>query len=364
MGLKERLSPSDRMWQGAQSPQGFTELCPPGPVLRKVQSEAACRACETSDKREEASSESLCGHHLLSQTDARRPAGDVVGQNLHGHPGCIGCEATRWQVVQSHTVLQVAYGVLDLGVSAVIGFQLESVALSVGDEAVIAVAGKQRQLGTGRGPDPADDQSRRRCVRLTSEGSVGRLGNVGCTLHPVGYGRPVRLGYVLYEIAQAPMLSDGDGEAYIVVAAYADDVASIEAAVSPYRERSRGSCLACLAQRLTQEVGCAPDGVGSALAQSCHQHVSCSCGDGQQRVIAPLTGVVVMANSLLCQSVGLADGGVQVDRQGRVTGSCPCVPGTRQQLPAHPIEIELSRTWLLLCSDNVRLSVQRFCPFV
>ena len=49
-------------------------------------------------------------------------------------------------MVQSHAVLQVADGVLDLGVAAMVGLQIQGVALPVGDESVIAVGGKQRQL--------------------------------------------------------------------------------------------------------------------------------------------------------------------------------------------------------------------------
>ena len=37
-------------------------------------------------------------------------------------------------------------GVLDLGVAAMVGLEIQSVALAVGDEGVIAVAGKQSQL--------------------------------------------------------------------------------------------------------------------------------------------------------------------------------------------------------------------------
>ena len=221
-------------------------------------------------------------------------------------------------MVQSHTVLQVADGVLDLGVSAMVGLQFQGVALSVRDEGVIAVAGKQGQLGAGR---------------------VSGLGNVGGALHPVGYGRPVRLWYGLYEIAQTPVLADGDGEADIVAAADGDDVVGVEAAVGPHGELSRGSGVAYPAQRLTQEVCGAPGGVGPPRSQPRHQHVSGSRGNGQQRMIASLAGVVVMARSLLAQSVGLADGGVQVDRQRRVSGSCPGVPGTRQQFPAHPVQL-------------------------
>ena len=304
-----------------------------------MQSEAAGRACEPSGQGEEASSEGLGGGGSFFQTDARAPAGQVVSQYLHGHPGSVGCEATRRQMVQSHTVLQVADGVLDLGVSAVIGLQLEGIALSVGDETVIAVAGKQRQLRTGRGSDPSDDQSHRCSVGLTPKGSIGCLSNVGCAFHPVGYGRPVCLWYRLYEIAQTPVLADGDGEADIVAAADGDDVVGVEAAVGPHGERSCGSGVAHPAQRLTQEVRRAPGGVGTARSQPCQQHVSCSGDNGQQRVIAPLAGVVVMARSLLCQSVGLADGGVQINGQRPVSRTYPGIPGSRQQFPAHTVQL-------------------------
>ena len=181
MRLAYRLpaSPSDRGWQGAQSRQSSAEQVPPGPALREMQSETARRACKPSDQGEEASSEGPGGHHLLPQTDAGGPAGQVVSHHLHGHPGGVGGKAARGQMVQSHTVLQVADGVLDLGVSAVVSFQFQGVALSVRDEGMIAVAGKQGQLGTGRGPDPSDDEAHRCGVRLTPEGRVSGFGNGG-----------------------------------------------------------------------------------------------------------------------------------------------------------------------------------------
>ena len=43
--------------------------------------------------------------------------------------------------------------------------------------------------------------------------------------------------------------------------------------------------------------------------------------------------------SLLGQSVGLADGGVQVNGQGPVAGSRPGRPGLGQQLAAHPVQL-------------------------
>ena len=104
------------------------------------------------------------------------------------------------------------------------------------------------------------------------------------------------------------MLSDGDGEADTLVATHGDDVTAVEAAVGPHGELTFTPGVAHTAHRLTQEVGCAPTGVGSTLAQPRHQHLSCSRSHGHQRLIAPLAAVVVAARSLLGQPVGLADG--------------------------------------------------------
>ncbi len=113
----------------------------------------------------------------------------------------------------------------------------------------------------------------------------------------------------------------------------------IEAAVGPHGELSPGPGVAHPPHRLPQEVGGAPGGVGPALAQPGHQHVAGAGGDGQQRVIAPLAGVAVVAGTLLGQAVGLADGGIEVDGQGRIAGSRPSGPGPGQQLAAHPVQL-------------------------
>ena len=82
---------------------------------------------------------------------------------------------------------------LHLGVAAMVGFQFQCAPLPVGDEAVIAVAGEEGQLGTGRGPHPPDDEPHRRGVGLGSgKRCIGGLGHIGPALHPVGDGRPVR----------------------------------------------------------------------------------------------------------------------------------------------------------------------------
>ena len=97
------------------------------------------------------------------------------------------------------------------------------------------------------------------------------------------------------------MLADGDGEADIHCAADGDQGVGIEAAVGPHREWSGGSSMAHPTHRLTQEVGGAPSGVGPALAQPRHQHVAGAGGDGQQRVIAPLAGVAMVAGPSLAR---------------------------------------------------------------
>ena len=57
-------------------------------------------------------------------------------------------------MVEPHAVLQVADGVLDLGVAAVVGLQFQGLPVPVGDEGVIAVVGEERQLGATLCPCP------------------------------------------------------------------------------------------------------------------------------------------------------------------------------------------------------------------
>ncbi len=74
-------------------------------------------------------------------------------------------------MVEPKTVLQVADGILYPSVAAMTGLEIEGVAVPVGDESVIAVTGKQRQLGAGGGLDPPDDEPHRYSGGLTPEGS-------------------------------------------------------------------------------------------------------------------------------------------------------------------------------------------------
>ena len=243
---------------------------------------------------EESPPQSLGGHHLLAQTDARRPARQVVSHNLYRQPGGVGGvggETAGREMVETHAVLEVADGILDLGVAAMVGLEIQGVAIPVGDEGVIAVGGQQGQLRAGRGLHPPDDEPHRCGAGLALEGGVAGLRHVGGAVHPVGDRRPVRLRYGLDEVPQAGVLPNGDGETDIQLAADRDDGVGVEAAVGPHREWSFGPGVAHPSYSFTQEVGGAASGVGAALAQPGHQHVAGAGGDGQQRVIAPLAGV-------------------------------------------------------------------------
>ena len=60
-----------------------------------------------------------------------------------GHPGGVGGEVARGEVIEPDFVLEVADGVLDLGVAAMVGLEVQGMAVPVRDAGVIAVVGKQ-----------------------------------------------------------------------------------------------------------------------------------------------------------------------------------------------------------------------------
>ena len=86
----------------------------------------------------------------------------------------IGGKTARGQVVEAHAVLEVANGILDLGVAAMVGLQCQGCPVPFGDAGVMAVSGEEGQLGTGRGLHPPDDEPHRRGVGLTLERGAGR----------------------------------------------------------------------------------------------------------------------------------------------------------------------------------------------
>ena len=71
-----------------------------------MQSEAARRAGEPSGEGEEASSEGLGGCYRFAQADARYPASQVMGDDLHGQPGAVGGEAARLRDRRSLGILE------------------------------------------------------------------------------------------------------------------------------------------------------------------------------------------------------------------------------------------------------------------
>ena len=125
---------------------GHDELGFLGLALRKMQSEAARWSGEPAGEREEPSPKGLGGYQLLTQTDAHCPAGQVMRHHLDGQPGGVGGETARGQVVQPDAVLEVADGILDLGVAAMVGLQFQGFPVSVGDETVIAVVDEEGAL--------------------------------------------------------------------------------------------------------------------------------------------------------------------------------------------------------------------------
>ena len=122
-----------------QPGEGAAELLLPRPVLGKMQGQPACRAGEPPGQGEEPPPEGLGGHDPFTQAEPRRPAGQVMRHHLVGEPGGVGGEAARGEMVQPYAVLQVSDGILDLGVAAMVGLQLQGILVPVGDEAVIAV---------------------------------------------------------------------------------------------------------------------------------------------------------------------------------------------------------------------------------
>ena len=111
--------------------RGATELGFPRPALWQMQCEAAGRAGEPSGQGEEPTPEGLGGHDLLTQTDARCPASEVVGHHLHRQPSPVGSESAGRQVVQPDAVLEVSDGVLNLGVAAMVSLQFERLLIPV-----------------------------------------------------------------------------------------------------------------------------------------------------------------------------------------------------------------------------------------
>ena len=192
--------------------------------------------------------------------------------------------------------------------------------IAVGDEGVIAVSGEEGELGTGRRLHPPDNRAapaRRPAWSGTGCKSISAT-SAAHRLMPVGNGSPVLLWYRLDQVPQAGALADGDREADIHFPAGGNDSVERRSRCRPAcSELSPGPAVAHPPHRSHAGSGrrhgrCWP----RALAQPGHQHLAGAGGNGQQPVIAAGAGIAVVARSLLGQSIGLADGRVQVDWSG------------------------------------------------
>ena len=87
------------------------------------------------------------------------PADQIVSMTCTASQACfgklrIGRKPPRGEVVQAQAVLEVPNGTVDPTVAAVAGLRFQRVPLPVGDEALIAIVGEERQLGAGGGLHP------------------------------------------------------------------------------------------------------------------------------------------------------------------------------------------------------------------
>ena len=92
---------------------------------------------------------------LVVTTCSPRPMRAVQRAGCEQSPGPPakrrGGETAGREMVETHAVLEVANGILDLGVAAMVCLEIQGVAIPVGDEGVIAVGGQQGQLRARRG---------------------------------------------------------------------------------------------------------------------------------------------------------------------------------------------------------------------
>src|SRR6266545_1858233 len=278
-----------------------------------MQVELAGRAGQPAGQVQVADPQRLGGDEGLAQPDAAGPAGEVVRDDAQGQPGGVGGELAGGQVVEADAVLEVTDHVLDLRVAAVVGLQRKGVPVAVGDKAVVVVVAEQRQLGSRGGPHAAHDQPHH--PPLAAERPVAGLRDVGAVVQPVGDRRPRALGDLADDLVDGLAELDRDRAGHPLLVAGVDDLVGVEAGVGPQRDRTGGTGAAGPVDRLGDEAGRAPAGVGHPFAQAGAEHIAAAGDGGQQRVVATLAVAVDPGRALLLEPVGLAVGGVDVDGQ-------------------------------------------------
>ena len=234
--------------------------------------------------------------------------------------------------------LELGDGLLDDRVAPVVGFELEHLPGSVGDERVVVPGGEQRELRAWGGPNPPHDQPDRHGVFAAKSRELD-LGNVSAG--HLRAGQPVRdrlPGVLVDALDRGPdplVLPSGDRERDVEFDGGVQDRPAVEGAVGPDRELPGRAGVADPADRLGQERLGAPRGAGGSAAQPAHQDLSGLRAGRQLRVVAA-DFRVAERGALLAATVDRDDGGVQVDRQrrGQIGGSGPDGPQPLEKLAA------------------------------
>src|ERR1035437_11129898 len=93
---------------------------------------------------QQASAQGFGGHGraLPALADTEGPAAQVVADDVEDHPGGVGPETPRGQMIQADTVFEVTDHVLDDGVAAVVSLEVDGLAVAVADEGVVVVGGQ------------------------------------------------------------------------------------------------------------------------------------------------------------------------------------------------------------------------------
>ena len=201
--------PSGRERNGLQPGQGATELGFPRPAPGEMQSEAARRAGDPSHQSEDPPPEGLGDHGPLGPDQSAPSSGPGYAPSP-GPPA-----RRRWRrsaptmwFSMSDAVLEVAYGVLDLGVAAMIGLQFQRLPIAVGDGRDSCIWRRGR-AGNRASASPAGQWSRTGGASgLVWAGCKRLLGDIGGAVpRPVGNGSPVLLWYRLDQVPQAGALA-------------------------------------------------------------------------------------------------------------------------------------------------------------
>jgi hypothetical protein len=132
----------------------------------------------------------------------------------------------------------------------------------------------------------------------------------------------------------------GDGEAHLSFPAGLHHLLVVEARVGPQGEGPGGFGPPDPLHRLRDETGCPAGGMGRASAQAGMEYFPAPRGHGEQGMVAAYVGVGESVPPGLLQAVGLADGGVDVYGERRVSRSGAGRPGAGEESAGDRIELQ------------------------